>query len=260
MLPSTVWRIVVIGIGRTWWARSVTRICPFSGLTGAREPEVRRQLGVAETGGENDFRRADFTAGELDTKVAWCRADLGYRAVRKVAAAVFGKALVQRMQQAERIGVPVIRRPRRADHRRPETGEHVRELIAIEHPVFEAEIAGLGPHPLHHCVAGLELGFAETEMHAARPLVPDRDSGLSLELGGERGPFIRRAPRPALVMRRAVALALHPDEPEIAARGAITRHRPRRGARPSSPCAGEPIGDRRADQPAADHDRIVALH
>ena len=124
------------------------------------------------------------------------------------------------MEQAQRIGVPVIRSPRPAAHRRPEAGEHVREFVTIEHPVFEAEIAGLGPHPLHHCVAGFELGFAETEMHAARPLVTDRDPGLGLELGGKRGPFIRRAPRPALVMRRTVALALHPDEPEIAARGA----------------------------------------
>jgi len=39
MLPSTVWRIVVIGIGSTRCARSVTRICPFCGRTGAFRPK-----------------------------------------------------------------------------------------------------------------------------------------------------------------------------------------------------------------------------
>jgi len=110
MLPSTVCRIVVIGIGRTCWARSVTRI--------------------------------------------------GHGTVREVASAVFDKALVQRMEQVERVGMAVISRPRRAAHRRPESGEHVCQLMAIDHPVVEAEIAGLHPHPLHQRVARFELGLA----------------------------------------------------------------------------------------------------
>jgi len=69
-------------------------------------------------------------------------------------------------------------------------------------------------------VARLELGLAETEMQTARSLVADRDPGLGLELGGERKPFVRRVPCPALIMGRAVTLAPHPNEPEIAARGA----------------------------------------
>src|SRR5205807_4702876 len=76
---------------------------------------------------------------------------------------------------------------------------------------------------------------------------------------GERRPFIGRLPGPALVMRRAVAFALHPDEAEIAARGAerdIAFVEQRR----LQPGAGEPIGDRRTDQPTADHDRVVIPH
>jgi len=57
-------------------------------------------------------------------------------------------------------------------------------------------------------------------MHATRPLMADRDPSLGLELSGERWPFVRRTPRPALVIRRPITLALHPNEPKIAARGA----------------------------------------
>jgi hypothetical protein len=60
-------------------------------------------------------------------------------------------------------------------------------------------------------------------------------------------------------MRRAVTLALHPHQPEISARGAIGDI-PLIEERGAEPLAGETIGDRRADQPAADYDRIVTLH
>ena len=69
--------------------------------------------------------------------------------------------------------MPVIGRPRCADHGGSETGQHFGKLVVVEHAVFEAEIAGLGPHPLHHCAARFEFRLAEAEMHAARPLVPD---------------------------------------------------------------------------------------
>src|SRR5690349_11678677 len=142
--------------------------------------------------------------------------------------------------------MPVIRRKGGAGDRGAETGEHLGKLTAIEHAVLEPEIAGLLPHPLHLGVALLELGLAEAEMDAARPLVADRNPGALPELGGEARPFIRRAPGPALVMGRAVAFALDPDQPEIAARGAV-------GDIPlveeggAKPGAREPVADRRAD-------------
>ena len=109
------------------------------------------------------------------------------------------------------------------------------------------------------CCARSEFGFAEAEVDAARPLVPDRDPGARVQLARQTRPVLGREPRPALVVRRAQTLALHPDQPEIAARGAIgdialieERH--------LQPGPDETISDRRADQPAADHDRIETLH
>ena len=96
-------------------------------------------------------------------------------------------------------------------------------------------------------------------MHAARPFVVDGDPGLGLELCRERGPFLCGQPCPALIMRRAVALALHPNEPDIATRGAERHVALVEECHPQTR-ADETVGDRRADQPAADYDRIVALH
>ena len=181
------------------------------------------------------------------------------RAVGDVGAAARDKALVQRVQQVERVGVAVIVRPRGADHRRADPRQHVAQFGRAEHAVVEAEIAGLGAHLLHPSAAFFELRIAEAEMHPARPLVADGDAGAVEQLGGERRPFVGGKPGPALVMRRAEALRLHPDQPEIAARGAegditlVDQRGVEAGARQS-------IGDRRADQPAADHDRVKPLH
>jgi len=124
---------------------------------------------------------------------------------------------MQGVEQIERVRMTVIRRVRGADHRWSDPAEHVGELARIEHPIIKAEIAALRPHPLHHLTAGLELGLPEAEMHAARPLVPNRNPGLRQELHGERRPLIGGEPGPALIMRRSVTLALHPDEAEVAA-------------------------------------------
>ena len=86
----------------------------------------------------------------------------------------------------------------------------------VEHAVFEAEIARLSAHPLHPLTALDEFGVADAEMKAARPLMTNRDAGLAQKLRGERRPFVGRTPGPALIMRRAVALALDPNETEIA--------------------------------------------
>src|SRR5205823_3740185 len=153
-----------------------------------------------------------------NAEIVGSRVGVAERGVRNVTSAVLDKRLMEGVQQIERVGMPVIGRPRGADYGWSEAGQHVGELAAVEHTVLKAEIAGLDPHPLHACPALLELGLAEAEMDAARPLVPDRDPGARRQLGSERRPFIRRAPGPALVMRCAVALALYPDQPEIAAR------------------------------------------
>src|SRR5260370_20698107 len=87
----------------------------------------------------------------------------------------------------------------------------------------------------------------------------DMYAGVLAELGGKTRPFLGGQPRPALVMRRAEALALHPDEAEIAARGAVGDIAlVDQGAVETG--TDETIGDGRADQPATDHDRIKPPH
>ena len=213
--------MVVVGIGSTRLRPLGDEDLASLRLDRGAQPEQRGQTRIAEPGGENDLRRADLAIADTDAEIARCRPGIADRGVRNVASASFDKRLVQRVQQIERVGMPVIGRPRGADYRWSETRQHVGEFAAVEHAVLEAEIAGLDPHALHPCPALLELGFAEAEMDAARPLVPDRDPGARQQLGGERRPLIGRAPGPALVMRGAVALALYPDQPEIAARGAV---------------------------------------
>src|SRR5439155_3881352 len=129
----------------------------------------------------------------------------------------------------------------------------------VEHAVFEAEIGGFLPHLLHHRVPLRELFFAEAELQPAVALMPDGDASLLAEFGGESGPLLGREAGPALVMRRAEALGLHPDPAEIAARGAVG-HIALIHQGWLEPGARQAIADRRADQSAADHDRIEAPH
>jgi hypothetical protein len=54
-------------------------------------------------------------------------------------------------------------------------------------------------------------------MHPARRWCP---TAIPISTARAR-PLVRRAPRPALVVRRPVALALHPNKPEIAPPNAV---------------------------------------
>ena len=163
------------------------------------------------------------------------------------------------MEQRQRIDVTVIRGPGRAADGRSDARQHRRQFVAPEHSVLEAEIPGLAAHLLHHCAPLRDLLLAEAELQPAILLETDRDPGALLQCGRQRRPFRGGGAGPPLVMRRTEPLALHPDEPEIAARGAI-------GdialvdQRDLEPVAPEPVGDRRTDQPAADHDRVEASH
>ena len=145
---------------------------------------------------------------------------LGDGAIRQIGAARPAKARCSAWNSAQRVDMTVIRGPRRAGHRGAEARQHRRQLVAVEHAVVEAEIAGLAPHLLHHRPALRDFLGAEAELQAAVLLEPDIDPGALAELGRERRPCRGRGAGPALVMRRAEPFALHPDEAEIAARGA----------------------------------------
>src|SRR5205823_1587464 len=126
------------------------------------------------------------------------------------------KALMQCVEQRQRSGMPVIGRPRAADYRRSEPRQHLGQFPMLDHAVLETEIAGFGAHLLHHRPALVEFLFAQAKLYAAVAFVADIDAGALAELAGKARPFLRGQPTPALVMRRAQALALHPDKPEIA--------------------------------------------
>src|SRR3954464_2828971 len=67
----------------------------------------------------------------------------------------------------------------------------------------------------------LELRLREGEIEATGTAEGDVDAARRRELRREAGPAIRRAPGPGGVLRHAEPFALHPDQSEIAARGAI---------------------------------------
>src|SRR5713226_10366485 len=147
--------------------------------------------------------------------------------------------------------MPIIGRPRRAAYRRPQARQYVGQLGMTQHAVLEAEIAGLALHLRHHRAALRHFALAEAELDAALLLQPDVDPGALAEPGGKQRPRRRRRSRPALIMRRADPLGLHPDEAEIAARGPIGNIALVEDD-DSEPGIGEAVADRGADQPAAD--------
>src|SRR5690606_38545118 len=101
-----------------------------------------------------------------------------------------------------------------------------------------------------------ELLFVETDGDAARTPMTDADPGLRMQLPGEFRPELGGTACPALVGGMPQTLALHPDQTEIAARGA-QRDIPLVQDQRTPSFACQTIGDGRADQPAADHDGIV---
>jgi hypothetical protein len=90
----------------------------------------------------------------------------------------------------------------------------------------------------------------------AFPAIGHVDSRLHEEHVGECGPIAGGTLRPRAVLRHAQAVALHPHEREVAARGAIrdvafVEHGDLLPRTDQAPC------DRRPDYPAADHGDVV---
>jgi hypothetical protein len=143
-----------------------------------------------------------------------------------------------------------------ADHRGSEAGLHGGEFAVVKHAVGEAEIAGLPPHPLHPRAALFKFGLAETERctplgRSCLTAIPVRASSSA-------------AIHPPSALSNAgngvpTALALHPDQSEIAARR-VVGDIPFVKQRSAKAFAGDTVSDRRTDQPTADHDHIKARH
>src|SRR3546814_4124365 len=87
----------------------------------------------------------------------------------------------------------------------------------------------------------------------------ESDAGRFFELGGKVGPELRRFPAPVGIALEAHALALHPDQAEIAAcRAQRLVALVEQGD--IDPRPGEAVGDCRPEQAAADHDDQAEEH
>ncbi len=165
---------------------------------------------------------------------------------------------MQRAQQPQRIGVPVERTIGAADHVRADLRQQLGDLGAVEEFVRVGRQLRLVVQPGHERFAGFQFLFRQAQIEAARTLVAHVDAGFVGQRGGEVGPDLGRALRPVGIGRHAEALALQPHQREIAARRpmrdvALVEHRDARAD------AAQPPGDRRADQPAADHGYVVRV-
>ncbi len=101
----------------------------------------------------------------------------------------------------------------------------------------------------------LDLVVAHQRRQSAFLLEGHVDAGFLQQAGGQFRPQPRGVQRPAAVRAHAVALALQPDQAEIAARGAqgdiaFVEHGDRAHA------AAQAVGHGRADQAAADHGNV----
>ena len=166
------------------------------------------------------------------------------------------QARAQRAQQRQRPGMAVIGRPARPHHGGADSGQALRHLGTAEHPVLEADIAGLRAHALHPRGAGGKLLLREAQMQPARLLQRGIESGSRRQRSGERRPLSRRSTRPPLIMRRAEPLGLYPDQAEIAPAGAVRDVALVQQQR-IQPLLGQAAGDGDADQPATNDDGIV---
>ncbi|KAG1242336.1 hypothetical protein G6F68_016236 [Rhizopus microsporus] len=98
-------------------------------------------------------------------------------------------------------------------------------------------------------------------MQAAALLQMHVHAGFLQQLRGKPRPARGRRHRPHAVARQAHALALHPHQPEVAARRAI-RHIAFVQHRHMLQLAPQAVGNRGAHQPAADHRGVIdaAMH
>ncbi|MNN61147.1 hypothetical protein D3C81_1763720 [compost metagenome] len=115
------------------------------------------------------------------------------------------------------------------------------------------------PDALQALPARLQVLVGKTQVKAAGLPEAHVDAGFFAQRIAQLRPQARGAHGPARVGGHAEALALHPDQPEVAARGpegivALVKHSHPRAV------AGRAVGDGGADQAAANHDEIGCRH
>ena len=140
-----------------------------------------------------------------------------------------------------------------ADDAVADGGDHGAHFVAADHP--RANAAAFVVHARDDGGALLEFGVRQAEREAA--VLAQRDAAA--EGFGQLRPDFGRAARPVGVGGVAEAFALHPDQAEIAAGGAVGDV-PLVDQGDARTLPGGAPGDGGADQAAADHDQIIGAH
>ena len=233
-------------------------IWPLFGRTGRGEADHRRERPVAEARGEHDLAGAERAVR---------RVDLEDRAARRdprdvVAGPVVGAgARERRCESRAAASADCSGRPAGSTcRRRPRTRPPAAVARAPRDRAPRCRSAGIPAAPAAprgrraRCASS---SAPEADVDAAGLRERDVDPRLAQQLGGEARPLGRRTLRPRAVGWQAPPLPLHPDQPEVAARGAmrVVGAVERGELRPQR---AQPEGDRRADQAAADHGDLEA--
>ena len=223
---------------------------------GGRQPDHRRQPQAVVAGGQHHLAGADFSAGGRHAEAAVAVVDALHPMVREICHAQHADALVQRPQQPQRVAMAVERAIGAADHVGSDERQLLAQRLAVHHLVGVADHVGLVVQPHQGVGAGLQILFRQHRHEAAGPPEGDVDAGLLAQQVGEAAPQVGGLLGPAGIFRHPQPLALHPDQGEVAARRphgdiALVQHRDL----PARP--GETPGQRRPDQPAADHGDVI---
>jgi len=166
------------------------------------------------------------------------------------------EAHVQRAQEPQRVDVAVGWAEARAGDLRADLRQHLCDRGAVEHRILEGRHAGLVVQALERIGAALDLALGEEEMQPAGPPIAHVEPGLLGKRCRKRGPSLRGRHGPQRVLGHAGALALHPHQREVSARGApcdvaLVEH-DHAAAAPR-----QPPGHRHADEPAAHHGEVI---
>jgi len=201
----------------------------------------------------NDYAIACVALARCVNRETACkRLDAIHRMMRPVHHALLCERRVQRTQQTQRIRVAVVLRVARADHFRPDARIHRLQFRAIEQSPRILRKTRLRVQLFEERLAARPFVIGEQDMQATRLSELRIDARRFDQLACELRPQRRGTQRPRGVPGHAESLALHPHEPEVRTRRAkreiaLVEHGdflvlPR-----------EPVSDRRADEPAADH-------
>ena len=124
-------------------------------------------------------------------------------------------------KKTQRIHMAIERTIAAADHVGSNVRLHLLDFTAVEERDFIFCDTLLAVNLLEHCRPRLHFPFGQAEVQPARALETNIEPGPFFKFGLQLRPSVRGTDRPVGVGRHAEALALHPDEREVAARSPL---------------------------------------